>query len=79
LSGERSEEADLANARPLHLLHPLVLFERSVVLALVLTLSVAGYPAEALASQDANTVQVDTSPEGLDHRLAPIALYPDAF
>ncbi len=50
-----------------------------MALLLVLALAVTGYPAEALAAQDANSVQVDTSPEGLDHLLAPIALYPDAL
>ena len=40
----------------------------------------AGYPAEALAPQQADAaVQADTSPAGLDHLLAPIALYPDAL
>ena len=80
LSGESSEEATLANANSLY---PLVLLQRSVVMTLVLTLSIAGYPAEALAAQDAAQnaapVQVDTSPAGLDHLMAPIALYPDAL
>jgi hypothetical protein len=79
LLDERSEEATLAKASPLDSLHPPMLFQRTVVLTLVLALSIAGYPAEALAAQDAGAVQVDTSPAGLDHLLAPIALYPDAL
>jgi hypothetical protein len=50
---------------------------------LVLALGISGYPAEVFAAQstapaqpDAQ-VQVDMSPAGLDHLLAPIALYPD--
>jgi hypothetical protein len=78
LSGEGCKEATLANASPLRSRDPLILFQRLLVTILVLALSVAGFPAEALA-QDANAVQVDTSPAGLDHLLAPIALYPDAL
>jgi hypothetical protein len=53
-------------------------------MTLVLALCVAGLPAEALAGNAAPAqadaqVQVDTSPAGLDHLLAPIALYPDAL
>jgi hypothetical protein len=77
LSRESCKEAALANASPLRS-HSLIFFQRLLVTTLVLTLSLAGYPAEAFA-QDATAPQVDTSPAGLDHLLAPIALYPDAL
>jgi hypothetical protein len=69
----------LAKAISIRSLRLLRLFQRSVVTILVLSLGIYGYPAEALAAQDAAASQVDTSPENLDHLLAPIALYPDAL
>lgn len=73
----------MAIVRPLRSFHPLVFLQRSLAAFLVLTLSIAGYPAEAIAAQDQAPVQsqgpVDTSPANLDHLLAPIALYPDAL
>ena len=70
----------MASAGPLHLFHPVALLQRSVVLTLVLTLGVAGVPSETFAARQADApVQADTSPAGLDHLLAPIALYPDAL
>ncbi len=62
---------------------PYALWRRSIVVTLVLTLGLGELPA--LAAQDAQAAPaqasgpVDTSPETLDHLLAPIALYPDAL
>ncbi len=70
----------MAKARPLFLV-----LQRFVVLTLAFTLGIGelpAYAAEAAAApqQDAQAAApVDTSPEALDHLLAPIALYPDAI
>jgi hypothetical protein len=69
----------LAKASPIQLLRSLPLFQRSVVILLVLALGISGYPAETFGAQDAAPIQADTSPAALDHLLAPIALYPDAL
>ncbi len=75
----------MAKVRPFF---PLALLRRSVVAALILSLGAGEIPAQAaevLATpQDASQAQApaappDMSPAGLDHLLAPIALYPDAL
>jgi hypothetical protein len=69
----------LAKTVSIRSLRLLLLFQRSVVTILMLSLGIYGYPAEAFAAQDAAAPQIGTSPENLDHLLAPIALYPDAL
>ena len=59
-----------------------VLFQRSAVLTLVLSLTFGQFPAQAAQATAPATqpaTPVDTSPAGLDHLLAPVALYPDAL